>query len=177
MFQAHHSSSPLSTYTSYSFTAPLTLFLPTDGSGSSSLSDEQCECYHRFFLKLFFSSLVHIFPDMPQLFATHRASGNPTFGDKRPENEPGHVLTELNQSLSSCSFFSPSRFSWGKHPNKRQTSHKPLSPLKNLKDFMTSSEKSRKSGGREKRSYWTKAQMEWVSGTPGGPVLICSSLA
>ena len=135
LFQAHHSSSPLSTYTSYSFTAPLTLFLPTDGSGSSSLSDEQCECYRRFFLKLFFSSLVHIFPDMPQLFATHRASGNPTFGDKRPENEPGHVLTELNQSLSSCSFFSPSRFSRGKHPNKRQTSHKPPSPLKEPKGF------------------------------------------
>ena len=111
LLQAHHSSSPLSTYTSYSFTAPLTLFLPTDGSGSSSLSDEQCECYRRFFLKLFFSSLVHIFPDMPQLFATHRTSGNPTFGDKRPENEPGHVLTELNQSLSRLLFLPISLFS------------------------------------------------------------------
>ena len=110
LLQAHHSSPPLSTYTSYSFTAPLTLFLPTDGSGSSSLSDEHCECYHRFFLKLFFSSLVHIFPDMPQLFATHRTSGNPTFGDKRPENEPGHVLTELNQSLSRLLFLPISLF-------------------------------------------------------------------
>ena len=37
---------------------------------------------------------------MPRLFATHPTSGNPTFRNNKPENEPGHVLTKLNQGQS-----------------------------------------------------------------------------
>ena len=65
------------------------------------------ECYSRF-LKDFFPSLVRIllFPAMPRLFATHPTSGNPTFRNNKPENEPGHVLTKLNQGQSEELFLS-----------------------------------------------------------------------
>ena len=54
------------------------------------------------FLKDFFPLLLRIlllFPAMPRLFATHPTSGNPTFGNNKPENEPQLVLTKLNQGL------------------------------------------------------------------------------
>ena len=81
------------------------LVLAADGRGSSWLSDELgrvSECY-------FFSPLVPplVFPAMPRLFATHLPSGKPTFGDNKPENESGHVLTKLNQGKVENFFSSP----------------------------------------------------------------------
>ena len=47
---------------------------------------------------------ILLFPAMPPLFATHPTSGNPTFRNNKPENEPGHVLTKLNQGQSEVLF-------------------------------------------------------------------------
>ena len=83
------------------------LFLPTDGRGSSWLSDGLPRVLQPLLERLLPPLLlvqILLFPAMPPLFATHPTSGNPTFRNNKPENEPGHVLTKLNQGQSEVLF-------------------------------------------------------------------------
>ena len=166
------------------------------------------KCYSRF-LKDFFPSFRSdplLFPAMPPLFATHPTSGNPTFRNNKPENEPGHVLTKLNRGQSELLFLftfenllfesnqtrgrqhlnqsvttvekSPHQWPW----KRREDPEDEVDALDEVdeenevdeEDLVDEVDEADEVGDVDEVDE--EDPVDEVDGTPGRPVLICSSL-